>query len=243
MPGLPTYREANWTAMLTTAIARQQKLQPSIVKEAITDYADAHRLIFQWMETRAVALKDRHLVLDVWPRQPLLSLFSTQLHGEPDVYTLPEYINGALRLTFDEAVFREQRIGIVENDIKQYQPIVRKDPMIASTIILSDVLHTIAMSPSPILRNLGAYAGQDTTLYLSTPVDAKLGKVYKFVTGIAELPVTEELAHQPGEPIWYYSKEEIEAVLVGAGWRPVRLGYVLSGRLQYMNVAAVRLTE
>lgn len=243
MPGLPVYKEANWTLLLKAAVEAHVALQPTLL-QAIIDCADANRLLLQWLETRAVKLSETdsvsRLVLDVWPRSPLLSLYMRRLPGKPAVYVLPEVCNASIRLRFAEAVFTQETIGVEEYNVKMYKPIELPVPKVG-TIVVADVLQTMAVSPITVLRNLTQYADQDTWLYLSAPADSKLGRVYKHVTGVAELPVANELPHDEDEVIWNYSKDEIASVLVAAGWRPVRFGYTMSGQTQYLNVAAIRM--
>lgn len=247
MPGLPVYKEANWTVLLAAAKEQHAKLAQDVPANNVQLCADANRLLLQWMELRSLQAPDRHVTIDVFPRTSLLSLYAASLSNSPVVYVLPEYINSVtLHLRTPEAVFNKTAIGLLEDNVKQYdadawrqqRPPVQPQ---AHTIIMSDILQTLAVSPVSVIKNVSKYASKDTCLYLSVPDDPKAGRIFKFVTGPSELPVNTELQHATDEVIWNYSKDEITSVLVAAGWRPIRFGYTMSGNVQYLNVASMRL--
>lgn len=248
MPGLPTYKEANWTVLLSMAMKQQQAVQPW-PEPWLQSFADANRLMLQWIEARSVQAPVGHVTIDVWPSLALLPWYASIQKNSPVVYTMPEFNakDHTLRIELPAALYDQTAIGLLEDNIKEFNPNSvaqqsSKQPA-AHTIIVADCLHKMATSPIVVLNNVARYATQDTCLYLSTPCDKALGRTYKFVTGMRELPLGTELEHTPGDVIWYYTKEEVEAVLVSAGWRPIRFGYTIADTGQYLNVAAIRLAR
>lgn len=97
-------------------------------------------------------------------------------------------------------------------------------------MIFTEVLEHFNFQPVPTLKKLRAALAPGGKLFLSTPDAERWGRVKKYCRRLEDLlerPATGSVA-RIDDPIWVYSRKELERVLREADFRIMRLDYSLS---------------
>lgn len=107
-------------------------------------------------------------------------------------------------------------------------------------VILSEVLEHFNFHPAPTLRKIHAALRPGGTFLLSTPDAAEWGQVTSFYPSFDAIPQPTRGREWMQGHIWQYSRDELVAVLEGAGFRIEALEYSPGVLHRHFNVRCHR---
>ena len=107
-------------------------------------------------------------------------------------------------------------------------------------IVMTEVLEHFNFQALPTLRKMRAALALGGVLFLSTPDVQEWGQVTKYYKSVEELPQPARGTKVVDDHVWVYSKEEIEKLLLSAGFKIAKFEYAPGVGHRHFNIMATR---